>query len=833
MTLAGFTPTGTLVVRSGEAFALPLILQNANGETQDLLGRSFVLSFRLSRASIALIEIAGVLALDHMSAAFGVTATQATAIYEAGVARALRGEITETGGTFRYSFPVSVDEGSGVPSDEPVSLADLQVTELLAGTAAVIVRERGAQGYGAERRLYDEGYIDEPTVEAMDERYAEAGAPYVAEAAGYAADAEAAKIDAESVLAETESVLAETEAILAETEAVRDAALASGNYYLSTAAGIAATVDGEFFFVVTSGDNAISLYENENEVATLRATLTAQSVVDALNIAIVPETLSDAGIDPDNLATWEIDEHGLTMAGRKIEFGDVTMNDVAQDGLVLYDPDGLVIVEIDGTDADATTTGASDTSYAARDAANVAFAQAGANDLMPMVQQIVRGKVNIILTYGQSLDRSSRGYPPLTVAQPTYADGHVYSLGQACHPTHSTSTTYGPLTSGAIYPLLAVAHNDAGTILDHAALAGIGPDTAVPGEGSAISATYWLRQQWLAKMGLEEDATTPFILLSCGVGGQSLASLSKGASPEYYNRVISGLTQIRDHPTFAGKEFVVSLIKFTQGEQNYAVVETGVHDTVDRYMTGVQQLRSDLIADIETIFANNQKPPAFFLSQTSGQFTTDATNLHVGAAQMRLCTEVDAFFPVTPNYPVVDVTSAHPDNNGYRWLGQYEGRAWSQVLVHGRRPNIVYPRRATWEAATNEIIIDLCSTGGPVLEGQPWDGFAQAALANRGISAKSGSTVVALTDVRLVGAMTIAATPAVALSAPPLVQIGTKANSNGYTGLRCASRQVAPEVYTFVANAGQDPAADIPALNGKPYNLDDWCWCASMQAEQI
>lgn len=615
-------------------------------------------------------------------------------------------------------------------------------------------------------------------------------------------------------------------------DTVETLALTASVEYPTIAAGLSATTEGGYFVVRESGDNYATRYQKVGGVEVYDNALAGKAVTDQIQATVTIGEDGDAGVDPDGIASWAADKDGLSVSGGRLDLGDMTLTEGDPNRLVLLDPDGIVLFDSGDVGGDSEAV-ASEAVYAARDAANVAYATAGANDLMPMVQGIVRGKVNIILTYGQSLDRSSRGYPPLTTTQPSYSDANVFSLGQSCRPTDSDSTTYGPLTSGAIYPLRAVSHNDAGTILDSAALNALGPDTSVPGEGSAISATYWLRQQWLASIGLEEDATTPFILLSCGVGGQSLASLSKGASPEYYNRIISGLTQIRDHATFAGKEFSVALIKYTQGEQDYSDGTGGDHPDVASYMAGVQQLRDDINADIETIFANGQKPPAFFLSQTSGQFTTDTTNLHVGTAQLRLVSEVDGFFPVSPNYPVVDVTSAHPDNNGYRWLGQYEGRAWSQVLVHGRRPNIVYPRRATWEAATGEVIIDLCSTGGPVVAGQPWDGFTQTDLDNFGISAKAGATVVALDNVRLVGAMTIAATPAIPLSAAPLVQFGSKANSNGYVGLRCPSRQVAPEVYTFIPDAGQDPAADVPALIGKPYNLDDWCWAASIQAEEI
>ncbi|MFP5432032.1 MAG: hypothetical protein ACLGIM_02795, partial [Alphaproteobacteria bacterium] len=205
------------MVRSGEAFALPLILQNGAGENQDLLGRSFVLSVRLSRAGEPFLEVAGVLADDHLSVSFIISADDATAVYEAGLSRALQGDITEVGGTFRHSFPVTVDEGSGVPVDEPISLPNFPVTELVAMPGAVIVIQRGAQGYGAERRLYEAGLIDEPTVAAMDARYALAGAPFADAAAESAQEAEdqaaAALVDAERAETAAQTALSEALAI--------------------------------------------------------------------------------------------------------------------------------------------------------------------------------------------------------------------------------------------------------------------------------------------------------------------------------------------------------------------------------------------------------------------------------------------------------------------------------------------------------------------------------------------------------------------------------------------------------------------------------------------
>ncbi len=556
--------------------------------------------------------------------------------------------------------------------------------------------------------------------------------------------------------------------------------------------------------------------------------------IDALCEVVQPSTDANAGVDRDGLATWYADGQGFIISGGKLVVGDLVITPGSPDQLLLVDPDGLVIYDSADivTGGDGSGTG-SDAVYAARDAANVAYAMAGRNDLMPIVQQIERGKVNIILTYGQSLRRSSRGYPPLTTVQPAYSDTHVYSFGQACRPADDDDTVYQPVTSAALYPLLAVCHYNNGTLIDNAGLAAIGPDTAVPGESFSISAAYWLRQQCLAKWGVEEDADTPFVVLDCAVGGKSVAHLSKGATPNLYNRIPSGLTQIRDLPAFAGKEFRLVLVDWGQGENDYYEGLSGANPDAQKYQAAVQKLMDDIYADTLAIFNNGQKRPAVFIAQAGGAFTTDATNLHVGQAQLNLVTQVDGYFPTGPNYPVVNVPSAHPDNNGYRWLGQYCGRAWASVLVHGRRPNIVYPRRATWDAETNEIIIDFMSTGGAISEGHPFDGFTPQVVANLGISAKYGSAVLTLSDVRLVGAMTVAAKLVTTPAGPPLVQIGTKALDNGYIGLRCASRMTSPETYTFIPNAGQDPAANVPTLVGKPYNLDDWCWAASLQSEQI
>lgn len=485
--------------------------------------------------------------------------------------------------------------------------------------------------------------------------------------------------------------------------------------------------------------------------------------------------------------------------------------------------------------------------YAARDASNVAFSMALATKPIAVVQKPKRGApgkivVNITATNGQSHSRSARGYPCLTLAWAIYADEYVFSFGEASRPASSTGTTYDPLTSAEPYPLRAVAHINS-TKQSNAQLQAQGPDQAIPGEGYEISANYWLRKECLAKWSAEdgtpvtEDPNTHFMTLACGVGGQPLAALLEGAPENYYNRYKTGLIAIRDWYVAEygaeNVEFVVIALDIAHGQETYSELPGGAHNTEALYRTGLQQYRGQMIATIQEVFGNDQLPPATFVGQASGGYVKDGSDLHVGRAQLKLCTDVPGWFWGQPDYPYVNLPSAHPDSNGYRQQGQYRGDAWSQVLLHDRAPKRVYMRGATWDSATNEVVIDMVSTDGPLTTGSPRDGFVPKVMADLGLCVRDSVGLIALENVRFVGAMTIAATPVRTPTEAPMVIAGSKAIANGYVGIRCPATITALENYTLIANAGQHPDANQPDLVDKPYNLDTWCANGAVQAEEI
>lgn len=179
MTLAGLSPAGALIVRAGEPFALQVGYVDENGDLQDLTGRLFTLAVRYTDQTVPFLTIDAELdGLAVTAVALG-TAEQASQIYAAGLTRSLSYdfmELTSGATASRLTERVSVQSGSDIPGNVIPQYMDLPLLSVTVAAQRKLVVERGRPGFGAERRLFDAGLIDEPTTEKMDARYLQAGA---------------------------------------------------------------------------------------------------------------------------------------------------------------------------------------------------------------------------------------------------------------------------------------------------------------------------------------------------------------------------------------------------------------------------------------------------------------------------------------------------------------------------------------------------------------------------------------------------------------------------------------------------------------------------------
>ncbi|MBV2148629.1 SGNH/GDSL hydrolase family protein [Sphingobium sp. AS12] len=298
MTLAGLSPAGALIVRAGEPFALQVGYVDEADALQDLTGRLFALAIRYTDQTVPFLTIDAELdGLAVTAVALG-TAEQASLIYAAGLTRSLSYDFMElTGGATasRLTERVAVQPGSDIPGDVVPQYMDLPMLSVTVAAQRKLVVERGRPGFGAERRLYDAGLIDEPTTEKMDERYLQAGAE------GARPFADAAEAARNVAIEKSESAQLSAESASGDADRAEMAALQAviAGPYATIAEGLAATADGEAFTVFGAGNVYATSYVNQAGSAVEIGSYPSKASVDAALVASAALLRTDGAGDRD------------------------------------------------------------------------------------------------------------------------------------------------------------------------------------------------------------------------------------------------------------------------------------------------------------------------------------------------------------------------------------------------------------------------------------------------------------------------------------------------------------------------------------------------------
>lgn len=249
----------SLTIWSANPRGLRIVLLDANGQPQDLTGRTATFAARRSAMLEPLLTVESVLSADGYAWMILLSADQCDLLYADSLAYSLSYDVIETriGGTLRWTGRIDAQPASALPGGSVGTvLVDLPVAELVAETDNILISERGAAGFGVEKRLKDLGRIDEATPEAMDAylvaKGAEGAEPFV-EAAD--ASAQAAMGSASDALAARGgATIAADRAELAATTAL------SGTLYPDIITGLAAVSEGSYFAVVGSGSVYATLH---------------------------------------------------------------------------------------------------------------------------------------------------------------------------------------------------------------------------------------------------------------------------------------------------------------------------------------------------------------------------------------------------------------------------------------------------------------------------------------------------------------------------------------------------------------------------------------------
>jgi hypothetical protein len=307
----------------------------------------------------------------------------------------------------------------------------------------------------------------------------------------------------------------------------------------------------------------------------------------------------------------------------------------------------------------------------------------------------------------------------------------------------------------------------------------------------------------------EAAAARRILASTCGVGGRNIEALSRGATPELFNRLRDCVRHARAASDAAGESYGIGAFVVIQGEANAWGQGTANREEYARLL---RQLHEDFVADVA-----GGSPVPMFYAQTSGSYASE--DLGVAQAQLDIALGGGRFL-VAPTYQVTSKAAGHLDANGYRWLGAQFGKVFHRVLTRGEAWLPLHPRRAVLEGRS--VCVHFHVPVPPLALSDPIALHGHHALPDKGFTVRDAEGVVGIAGVALEGGRSVRLDLARDPAGPTRLLYADKRN-RGRGHLHDSDDEAAYDRYEYDLAAGHYPDADIPGLTGRPYPLRNWC----------
>jgi len=454
----------------------------------------------------------------------------------------------------------------------------------------------------------------------------------------------------------------------------RTAGVGSENAYETTAAGIAATVNGDYFSVLSeSDDNYLDLYKNDSGVALYIKSYPSYEVVklideelqgvtvDVANIeyAITPDLNSD--INGDNVEFAIVDNAGgvafwVNSEGEPVLGDSKFKENPSEYSIAFVDDENKVAFGV-GYGGDVSIAGADHSASPT----NYQWAVIDKNGELALgidedgylvytekpeptpeqFEPLYVADNMMIESYGQSLSLGARGQPAFSLTQ--QYNNRMFASGLRWFSDQDLSS-FVPL----------VESNDT---------AGSGAD----GQTVITSITDLLSDQ----AGYDDNEFS-YIGSCSGLGGQPIANLVKGTT--IYNRLIERVQAAYDLSVSESRSFVLYQMSWTQGEADYSA-----GTDPDLYKEMLAKLQYDITLDARDITGQKFKIP-FVTYQPASHKQYSADKASIALALAEICEENDSFHMACPMYSYDYAPDlVHLTNNGYYMLGKYYGKAMDAI----------------------------------------------------------------------------------------------------------------------------------------------------------
>lgn len=448
-------------------------------------------------------------------------------------------------------------------------------------------------------------------------------------------------------------------------QAMQDIEIA-GTTYATTAAGLVATTNGQYFSVPASSDReSLILYQNSSGTAAEIKRYPSSSALAFVKDSSVATALPVFAVtDEDNNIAFEVTRSG----GVRSKLLDVTAAlDVSSD--LSVSPTGAVETS---AAAIATTDDPRYVYAVTDDSQNIILAidtqgRLVANfDLVPntgggttteaQAGPLYDYSVNQIFGYGQSLS-VGQATPAISTAQ-SY-DNLMFYRGMRPQYDYTGETVAQWYTS--LVP----------------AIEAQSPTQSSLAETPSMGTADMIKERILAEEGKSYTQHQYQILISTpGYGATTIAELSKGGT--HFARMVEQATYGKNLANAAGKTHAVQAVTWTQGESDYLA---GTTQTT--YAARLNTLIADINTDIKAATGQTKDIPVIGY-QISSHITYAADDFpDIALAQLEVEAANPLFYIACAMYPFSYHSGGHISNVSTRWLGGYYGLAYKRIVVNG------------------------------------------------------------------------------------------------------------------------------------------------------
>lgn len=454
------------------------------------------------------------------------------------------------------------------------------------------------------------------------------------------------------------------------------------------------------------------------------------------------------------------------------------------------------------------------------EAAAQAAAQSMTERVYAPIASLRRG-LNIFLFYGQSLAIGDQAYTVVT-RRPSELGNLM--LGQAPRGAfygRTADQTFGVIGGENVYYPLEERRQDGKNIITDPAVSTNMGETIASGFMETLKALHNRR----ANRRNDDEVTLACSVTGCV--GTGIATLMKGASQGYYNRLIDCLNGHMAAAAAAGYTDVqVCGMVYLQGENDYSSM------TRAAWRDSMAQLFDDFVSDVKEITGQSDSP-GLFIYQTGGHYVTAAqgNTMPVSMAQLDIAERPDVFMvaPVFP-YPQAVAEMTHKSANGYRWWGCAAAHAVDKIYssvnhMPFEMVSAEYDGKSVYVGFRTPCpplrIRPFYEVGTPVVKGDM--GFT--------IIDGTGQIYGDSLEVKIISPCVVKITPNRELTGDMRVNIGDVLHRGGHN-IADSSPQTSIFSWEYYGNNNQPVTENVPSLNGEPYPLYNYAAIQTIDIER-